>query len=81
MIGQLTRRMDGIFCFTKEKTTFHGIPNYDEKLYKISMTMKRQDILEKLEHTMQYANTIGGQAMYIREKLCSRMWDMPTIQN
>ena len=35
--------------------------NYDEKLYKISMTMKRQDMLEKLKHTMQYANTIGGQ--------------------
>ena len=60
MIGQLTRWMDGIFCFTKEKTTFHRIPNYDEKLYKISMTMKWQ-ILEKLKHTMQYANTIGGQ--------------------
>ena len=39
----------------------NGIQNYDKKLYKISMTMKRQDILEKLEHTMQYANTIGGQ--------------------
>ena len=37
MIGQLTRQMDGIFCFTKEKTTFHGIQNYDEKLYKISI--------------------------------------------
>ena len=53
--------MDEIFCFTKEKTTFHGIQNYDEKLYKISMTMKWQDILEKLEHIMQYANTIDGQ--------------------
>ena len=31
------------------------------ELYKISMTMKQQDILEKLEHIMQYTNTIGGQ--------------------
>ena len=53
--------MDEIFCFTKEKTTFYGIQNYNKKLYKISMTMKWQDILEKLEHIMQYANTIGGQ--------------------
>ena len=53
--------MDEIFCFTKEKTTFHGIQNYNEKLNKISMTMKQQDILEKLERIMQYTNTIGGQ--------------------
>ena len=45
----------------KEGTTFHRIQNYDESSLNRSMTMKQQDIQEKLGLIMQYDNTTGGQ--------------------
>ena len=52
-------KMDGRnILFYKGK---NYIPQNTELRREISMTMKRQGIPEKLEHTMQYANTIGGQ--------------------
>ena len=53
--------MDEIFYSIKEGTTFHGIQNYDESSLNHSMTMKQQDIQEKLGLIMQYDNTTGGQ--------------------
>ena len=60
-IGKFNNPMDVIFYSIKEGTTFHGIQNYDDSSLNLFMTMKQQDIQEKLGLIMQCNNTTGGQ--------------------
>src|ERR1700678_303902 len=61
---------------------FQRTTNYERTFYGCSMTMKRQDIQENWRHITPWRNIIGGLAYgRVCQKLCERLWNLPTVQD